>query len=576
MSISIDRIRTDIEAIARCTQTPGAGATRPTFSPAWADARAYVIAQAEHAGCEVRTDPAGNLHARPKSLGWETPAWLCGSHIDSVPHGGDYDGIAGVCVALELLRSAADEGINNLPIELIVFAEEEGPTFGLGMLGSRAWVGDLSAEQLGRFRNAAGQTYFEAGAPYGAEPARLAESHIRPEHFLGMIELHIEQGPGMWRHDQRVAVVGAIAGRRQYRATISGDANHAGATSMRDRRDALVAAARIITELEPLAERLSPQSVITVGRLTNHPNAINVIPDRVEFTIDLRSNDDVLLERGDIQVRRTIQTICRGRGLRFDLELTETIAARLLDERLCSRLKLTAQFAGFDGVPLLVSGALHDSAVLAPHIPTAMLFVPSRDGISHNLAEFSRVEDIAGGARIIEQLVRRPTLRQLNGMDREAFVAICGPLFEHSPWIAERACSKRPFGSISDLHENLIQTVASSNQEEQLALIRAHPDLVGRLAREGRLTGESAAEQAAAGLNSLTSPEIAVFESHNAAYREKFGFPFIICARENRKEAILAAFPRRLNNSREQEIAAALAEIYKIARLRLADAVWED
>jgi allantoate deiminase len=576
MSISVDRIRGDVEVIARCTQTPGAGATRPTFSPAWADARAYVIAQAERARCDVRTDAAGNVHARPKTLGWETPAWLCGSHIDSVPHGGDYDGVAGVCVALELLRSASDDGNSRLPLELIVFAEEEGPTFGLGMLGSRALVGELSAEQLGRLRNVAGETYLDAGVPYGVEAARLRESRIRPEHFLGMIEVHIEQGPGMWRHDQRVAVVGAIAGRRQYRATVFGDANHAGATSMRDRRDALVAAARVITELEPLAERLSPQSVITVGRLANHPNAINVIPDRVEFTIDLRSDDDVLLGRGDAQVRRTIQNVCRGRGLRFDLELTETIAARRLDERLCARLKRAARFAGFDEAPLLVSGALHDSAVLAPHIPTAMLFIPSRDGISHNPAEFSRVEDIASGARVIEQLVRRPTLRQLNAMDHDAFVAVCGPVFEHSPWIAERSWSKRPFDSLSDLHEKLIHTVASSTPDERLALIRAHPDLVGRLAREGRLTRESAAEQAAAGLHSLTSQEIAAFESHNAAYQEKFGIPFIICARENRKDAILAAFPRRLNNSREQEIAGALAEVYRIARLRLADAVWED
>src|SRR3954468_15211147 len=140
MAINVDRIRADIEAIARCTATPGAGATRPTFSPAWGEARAYVIAQAESASCEVRTDAAGNVHARPASLGWDTPAWLVGSHIDSVPHGGDYDGVAGVVVGMELLRSAREDGFDVAPVELIIFAEEEGPTFGLGMLGSRAWV----------------------------------------------------------------------------------------------------------------------------------------------------------------------------------------------------------------------------------------------------------------------------------------------------------------------------------------------------------------------------------------------------------------------------------------------------
>jgi OHCU decarboxylase len=167
-------------------------------------------------------------------------------------------------------------------------------------------------------------------------------------------------------------------------------------------------------------------------------------------------------------------------------------------------------------------------------------------------------------------------MRRLNAMPMEAFVAAVGSVFEHSPWIAERTWSRRPFASLSDLLEKLCATVAAASPNEQVDLIRAHPDLVGRLAREGCLTRESTAEQAAAGLTALSPDEIAVFERHNAAYREKFGFPFVVCARENKKDAILCAFPHRLANSREQEIAAALTEIYKIARLRLADAVWED
>jgi OHCU decarboxylase len=161
-------------------------------------------------------------------------------------------------------------------------------------------------------------------------------------------------------------------------------------------------------------------------------------------------------------------------------------------------------------------------------------------------------------------------------MDRSAFVAAIGGAFEHSPWIAERAWARRPFASVADLHEKLCGVVAAASPDEQVGLIRAHPDLVGRLAREGRLTCESAAEQAAAGLDALSADEVAAFERYNAAYRERFGFPFVICARENRKEAILAAFPRRLQNPREREVATALEEIYKIARLRLADLVGED
>jgi OHCU decarboxylase len=167
------------------------------------------------------------------------------------------------------------------------------------------------------------------------------------------------------------------------------------------------------------------------------------------------------------------------------------------------------------------------------------------------------------------------TLRELNESDRESFVRACGTLFEHSPWIAQRTFDRRPFSSLDELHGELCRTARAAKRDEQVGLIAAHPDLVGRLAREGRLTRESTDEQVAAGLTQLTGDEVARFERYNAEYRAKFGFPFVICARENKKDAILAAFPLRLKNSRDQEIEIALDEIEKIARLRLLDAVTE-
>jgi 2-oxo-4-hydroxy-4-carboxy-5-ureidoimidazoline decarboxylase len=166
-------------------------------------------------------------------------------------------------------------------------------------------------------------------------------------------------------------------------------------------------------------------------------------------------------------------------------------------------------------------------------------------------------------------------LAELNSRDESGFVSVCGPLFEGSPWIAARTWERRPFSSLDALLRELTATVERASEEEKVGLISAHPDLVGRLAREGRLTRESSHEQAAAGLDSLSEGEAASLDRFNREYREKFGFPFVICARENRKEAILDAFPRRLLHSREQEIAAALAEIGKIARLRLLDRVAE-
>jgi 2-oxo-4-hydroxy-4-carboxy-5-ureidoimidazoline decarboxylase len=166
-------------------------------------------------------------------------------------------------------------------------------------------------------------------------------------------------------------------------------------------------------------------------------------------------------------------------------------------------------------------------------------------------------------------------LAELNACDAARFIEVCGPLYEHSPWVAERALSRRPFASRAALHEALVGAIAVASPAEQLALIRAHPDLVGTLARAGRLTAASTGEQAAAGLAALSPEEVETFGRYNEAYRDRFGFPFVICARENRKGAILAAFPLRLAHSVDEERAAALTEIGRIGWLRLLDAVSE-
>lgn len=162
-------------------------------------------------------------------------------------------------------------------------------------------------------------------------------------------------------------------------------------------------------------------------------------------------------------------------------------------------------------------------------------------------------------------------ITQLNVFSRDEFARVVGPVFEHSSWIAETTWARRPFASVEQLHAALCDTVRNAGEEKQLALIRAHPDLVGKLALAGQLTKESTGEQASAGLDKLSPEEIESFQKNNAAYKEKFGFPFVICARLNRKEAILNGFKARLQNSRAQEIQAALAEIFKIAELRLRD-----
>jgi OHCU decarboxylase len=166
-------------------------------------------------------------------------------------------------------------------------------------------------------------------------------------------------------------------------------------------------------------------------------------------------------------------------------------------------------------------------------------------------------------------------MAELNDLSQGEFLRVIGPVFEHSPWIAENAAPRAPFPAVNHLHRALCDAVRHATEEQKLSLIRAHPDLVGRAALAGSLTAASTAEQAAAGLSQLTAEEMALFQKQNAAYREKFGFPFVICARLNKKEAIIAGFERRLKNSRAEEVSAALEEIFKIAELRLRDLIEE-
>ena len=408
MDIDSDRIIDDIETIAGFNDgRPGFGYSRPTFSKAWADARDYVIAEAKKAGCRVWIDPAANVHCRPASLDEHRRVWLSGSHIDSVPTGGKYDGVLGIVAPLEVLRCYPDA-----PLELIIFAEEEGTTFNLGMLGSRTWAGTLSVNELLKLKNKAGVDALTAGKPYGFDPAKLGPDHFKlgAARYFGLIELHAEQGLAMWKANHPVAIVTAINGRRQFSVTVTGTPNHAGSTKMSDRADALAAAAEIVLELETLGQELDAEldhTVITVGQLNVKPNGINVIPGEVTFTIDFRARSNTMLTRGETLIQSAINdAVARRTGVLAKLTMTESLPAEPMSQNICDRLRAAAENVGVRGIPTAASGALHDAAILAPLLPTAMLFVASQDGISHNPAEFSRIEDITLATKILAELVK--------------------------------------------------------------------------------------------------------------------------------------------------------------------------
>jgi len=399
MPINPKRIFRDIETIAGFNEVaPATGYSRPTFSKSWRQARDYIIDQAEAAGCKIRIDAFGNVHARPKAIDWAGHVWLSGSHVDSVPTGGKFDGVVGVVCPLEVLRVAHEAG-QTIPLELVIFAEEEGTTFGLGMIGSRLWTGDATADSIQAFQNSNGENYLRAGESHGVRPDAFLVDRLNPSHHRGLIEIHIEQGPALWEQQTPIAVVAAISGRQQYTVELKGVPNHAGSTPMSYRRDALTAAAEIILDLERMATELSDHTVATVGKIECLPNAINVIPGLVRFTVDLRSpSADDLFDGHNL----LDQMIRDSSAKEASFTKTEDQPVVEMNPDLVARL---AKIAG-EKVPATVSGALHDAAILAPHIPTAMLFIASRDGISHNPAEFSRIEDIAIAAQVLGRFVQ--------------------------------------------------------------------------------------------------------------------------------------------------------------------------
>ena len=399
MPINADRIRRDIETINSFNATPGKGITRQTFTAEYQGAVNYVIDQFNQFGAEVSICPGGNVRGRLAGSNQTAPAVMMGSHLDSVVNGGQFDGVAGVVTALEAARSMAEDRISHrLPVDVVVFPEEEGSRFGRGLLGSSIWTGILNHDQIVSIEDANGTPYLEAMAQAGfnLDENRLLE----PAAIAAMLEVHIEQGAVLEKRGHRIGLVEAIAGIQQLNINIKGTADHAGTTPMAERSDPLQAAARIIIEIDKIAKSTAPHTVATVGRIMCEPGQVNVIPGLVRFSVDVRDSDASSLESAVAAIEQTVQTICGERqlGVEFsgmsesDPVILSTDIINLLEEK-----TLEKNITPFR----MISGAGHDTALIAGLTRAGMIFVPSRDGLSHCPQEYSRIEDIALAAEIL-------------------------------------------------------------------------------------------------------------------------------------------------------------------------------
>jgi allantoate deiminase len=383
--------------LAACTEEPG-HITRPFATEALRCAQEHVSDWMREAGMTVRRDNIGNLRGRYDGTGAGTS--LLGSHLDSVRNAGRYDGPLGVMVAIAAVQRLHDAG-TRLPyaLEVLAFADEEGLRFGSTYLGSRAVAGKLGEDEL-HLTDEAGISMAEAIREFGGDPAKLADDRWTDARPLGYVEVHIEQGPVLESLGLPVGVVTAIAGQDRIRITFSGAAGHAGTVPMEQRRDALVVAAMFVVAVEQEA-RLRPGLVATVGRLVVEPGASNVIPGRVDLTLDVRHADDQVRLAAARRMIEDAHALAEGRGLTVDVHPMSERAAVPCSPRMTSLLRQAIGDRAVD----VASGAGHDGVYMSEITDIGMLFVRCQGGVSHNPAESVATEDVAVAIDVLSRFL---------------------------------------------------------------------------------------------------------------------------------------------------------------------------
>ncbi len=408
---SAERIRTDVETLAGPDFTLSSEAIRRyAYTDVYRATLDYFTAAWRELGFTVSEDPVGNLVARNRPVG--EPVFGIGSHCDSNRNGGKWDGTLGVVCALEVCRASAELGLD-LPLQAISFLEEEGSGFGQMVFGSRIVAGWVSEQELREEIRAIddGRSFWEHATEAGYHPERFRECAHILDGLSGWIELHIEQARVLQDTGRRVGVVKAIAGYVHGDITVQGRADHAGATPMDMRRDSAVVAAETIVELERLARAAGSGTVGTVGEVEVAPGLINAIPGRTRISLDVRGPDDDRVHQVIRDVERFAQGVAAERELTAAYSQRQTVPATPLDERLVAALEAAARQTG-EPFTTMVSGAAHDTMCVADRVPSAMVFVPCRDGLSHTPEEDADPDDAALGVQVmlgaIQSLASQP------------------------------------------------------------------------------------------------------------------------------------------------------------------------
>lgn len=392
------RLNATLAAFDRIGRTP-TGINRVAYSEADLAGRAFAAALFKESGLTMRLDTLGNMIARVPGTASGLAPLLIGSHIDSVTDGGNYDGPVGSFAAIEVARSLAEQGVRlRHPLDVVIWQNEEG-----GTVGSKGFIGELTDTDLAKTARS-GKTIREGIGIIGGNLARIGEAVKKRGDVAGYFELHIEQGGLLEKASKQIGVVQGIVGLRWFEVTITGFANHAGATPMDQRQDAMLAAAKFTVAVNDAITSETGRQVATVGRLNVTPNTTNVIPGQVVLTVDLRDLDQAKIDRFDARFKALAIQIGDATHTTFAFSVLSNSTPALSDERFMGWIEQSATALGLSH-QRMPSGAGHDAQEVAHIAPMAMIFIPSVGGISHSPKEFSRPDDITRGADVLMNAV---------------------------------------------------------------------------------------------------------------------------------------------------------------------------
>jgi N-carbamoyl-L-amino-acid hydrolase len=395
LRVNGDRIMRHIHGLAEFGKNPQGGVSRVAYSDADKQGREYVLGLLREAKLDVSIDAAGNLIGRRSGSASGLTALLIGSHIDSVPEGGNYDGVVGSMGAIEVAHTLAEKNVTlRHPLEVVIFQNEEG-----GLIGSRAMDGELTERELDLVSRS-GKTIRDGIKFIGGDPAKLADVRRKKGDIAAYLELHIEQGGYLDTEKIKIGVVEGIVGINWWDVTIEGFANHAGTTAMNNRQDALLAAAKFIEAVNRIVTSVPGRQVGTVGRINALPGAPNVIPGKVVLSLELRDLDAAKINLLYEKIRAEAEQIATASRTKFDFKEINVNIPAPTDAGIRSLIGEAARELGLS-TKLMPSGAGHDAQDMARLGPVGMIFVPSVGGISHSPREFSQPDDIINGANVL-------------------------------------------------------------------------------------------------------------------------------------------------------------------------------